>query len=550
MSADNLSAFREVHLQVKLGRNMQSIYRAERPETFAEIIGQNSIVRILQNQLKEGTINHAYLFAGLHGTGKTSTARIFAKALNCSAGEIGKASASKIPCGKCESCQVIKEGRHVDVIEIDAASNNGVEDLRNIIETVKYPPSVGKYKIYIIDEVHMLSQSAENAFLKTLEEPPEYAVFILATTDPSKVRSTIRSRCLELYFKRVSEKDIIEGLDRICTKYNASADAEALKLIARNANGSVRDAFSLLEECLASSKELSKDIILDLTGTQDEMFFSSLIDCTNAFQTQAGLEMLISAISQGSDARELLKDWLLAYRNLLICKFLDSPDEYIGFSKENSERLKEQAKGMEISRIQQGIELLTEYLGLAKYSDRPEILLEAALVKLSGYMSYDIGAASFEPAPTPKATSKTEVRTKPAATKMPEKSAPAPSHKKSKESETNSKAGGLAGDMWKLLVNEISQSDSSFEILVGMNSQGILLQDNLLTVNVRKNKFLIAKSYQDRLEEAGRKRYGENFGILLQEGDIGVNDESGEAATEEEIKELEQMIGKPIEITE
>ena len=192
-----------------------ALYRAERPEVFEEIIGQKHIVRILQNQIRTGTVSQAYLFAGTHGTGKTSTARILAKAVNCMAGEPGDPGAD-LPCGKCENCEAIREGRFVDVIELDAASNNGVDDLRAIIEMVKYPPAVGRYKVYIIDEVHMLSTAAENAFLKTLEEPPEHAIFILATTDPQKVRSTIRSRCMQLNFRRVTEEELVEGMKRIC----------------------------------------------------------------------------------------------------------------------------------------------------------------------------------------------------------------------------------------------------------------------------------------------------------------------------------------------
>ena len=169
-----------------------ALYRAERPEVFEDIIGQKQIVKILQNQIKTGTVSQAYLFTGTHGTGKTTTARILAKAVNCMDGEPGSGK-DGLPCGHCANCEAIREGKFVDVIELDAASNNGVDDLRAIIDLVKYPPTVGRYKVYIIDEVHMLSQAAENAFLKTLEEPPEYAIFILATTDPEKVRPTIRS---------------------------------------------------------------------------------------------------------------------------------------------------------------------------------------------------------------------------------------------------------------------------------------------------------------------------------------------------------------------
>lgn len=526
---------------------MQSIYRAERPETFGEIIGQSAIVRILQNQLKEGTINHAYLFAGLHGTGKTSTARIFAKALNCSAGEIGKASASKIPCGKCESCLAIKDGRLVDVIEIDAASNNGVEDLRSIIETVKYPPSIGKYKVYIIDEVHMLSQSAENAFLKTLEEPPEYAIFILATTDPDKVRSTIRSRCLDLSFRRISDEEMLGGLKRICDKYNVTATQEALGHIVRNANGSVRDALSLLEECMASSREINIENVLELSGSRDEMFFAELCEFILKQDASGALQLILQAIADGCDARQLLNDWLLCYRNLLICKILDKPDAYIGLSHENSMKLIDLASRMGLGLIQQGIDILNEYQALVKYSDRPQILLEAALVKLSGYNSYDVNTASQT------VTAKQEKKASPEPRAyIIEEAKPKPKKELEKKpaTEPQNQERGLPQEIWEILVREVSKQDSSFEPLVARASQAIRYENDLLTVYIRKNKLMFAKSFEDKLIDAGRKRYGSNFSISLQEGDINPQTSQETEANEQSIKELEEMLGKSIEIIE
>ena len=240
-----------------------ALYRSERPERFEEIIGQKHIVKILRNQIKKGTVSQSYLFAGTRGTGKTTTARILAKAVNCTCSDPGV----DLPCGECANCRAITEGRFLDVVELDAASNNGVESLRQITESVQYPPTVGKYKVYIIDEAHMLTDSAENAFLKTLEEPPAHVIFILATTNPEKIKATIKSRCLKLNFRHVSENDLLDGMRRICQKKAINIEEDALAVIARKADGSVRDALSLLEQCINAGDELiTRELVLEYTG--------------------------------------------------------------------------------------------------------------------------------------------------------------------------------------------------------------------------------------------------------------------------------------------
>ena len=311
----------------RAGAKMQlALYRSERPEVFEDIIGQKHIVRILQNQIRTGTVSQAYLFSGTHGTGKTSTARILAKAVNCMVGEPGTPGADlgegrTIPCGHCANCEAIREGRFVDCIELDAASNNGVDDLRAIIEMVKYPPTVGRYKVYIIDEVHMLSQAAENAFLKTLEEPPEHAIFILATTDPQKVRSTIRSRCMQLNFKRVTESELAAGMERICAKRGIEVTRDALVTIASRADGSVRDALSILEQCIAAGdKKLDRNLVLEYTGAAGEDFFLALTGAVASGDIGKALIYIDEIAKRGKDAKQILKDWLMHYRNLMVCR--------------------------------------------------------------------------------------------------------------------------------------------------------------------------------------------------------------------------------------
>ena len=223
----------------------RALYRENRPEVFDEILGQEHIVKILKHQIATDTVSHAYLFCGTRGTGKTTTARILAKAVNCA-----DEGCTDKPCGKCDNCRAIADGNFMDVIEIDAASNNGVDNIRELRESVKYPPTVGRKKVYIIDEVHMLSSGAFNALLKTLEEPPENVMFILATTDPEKLPQTVLSRCMRLDFKRVPAQVIMDNMKAICTKNGVDITDGALRLLASNADGSVRDSLSILEQCM------------------------------------------------------------------------------------------------------------------------------------------------------------------------------------------------------------------------------------------------------------------------------------------------------------
>jgi DNA polymerase III subunit gamma/tau len=239
----------------------QALYRAFRPETFDGIMGQEHIVKILKNQIAGDSTGHAYLFCGTRGTGKTSMARILAKGVNCTSLDMDK------PCGFCNNCLAIKGGVFLDVIEIDAASNNGVENIRELRESIKYPPVVGRCKVYIIDEVHMLSTGAFNALLKTLEEPPQNVMFILATTEPQKLPATILSRCLRLDFRRISEQRMRLGMREICTSLDVKISDSALALIVANADGSVRDGLSLLDQCIsAGGKEVVRQDILEFLG--------------------------------------------------------------------------------------------------------------------------------------------------------------------------------------------------------------------------------------------------------------------------------------------
>ncbi len=356
-----------------------ALYRAYRPETFDEILGQDHIVRILKNQIATDTVSHAYLFCGTRGTGKTTTARILAKGVNCQSPDpYGR------PCGKCGPCREIKNGTFLDVIELDAASNNGVDQIRELRESVQYPPSVGRKKVYIIDEVHMLSKGAFNALLKTLEEPPENVIFILATTEPEKLLSTILSRCLRLDFRRVPEAVLIKGMEKICQDRGIQAGPGVFQIIAANADGSVRDGLSILDQCISSGqKQISREDVLDFLGTSGEEVFTELTDHVNFRRTADALLLIDRALADGKDARQFMKDWLAHYRNVLIVKYVRRPEEMMGMSLENIERVKAQSESMDTADITRAIKQLAQTHDEARYSSQPRVLLELCAVKLS-----------------------------------------------------------------------------------------------------------------------------------------------------------------------
>lgn len=354
-----------------------ALYRAYRPEVFDEILGQSHIIKILKNQIASDSVSHAYLFCGTRGTGKTTTARILAKGVNCT-------SEGERPCGTCANCQAIKEGTFMDVIEIDAASNNGVENIRELKESVKYPPAVGRKKVYIVDEVHMLSTGAFNALLKTLEEPPEKVMFILATTEPQKLPATILSRCMRLDFKRVSEEVLTKGMADICQQKGIDVSQSALRLIAANADGSVRDGLSILDQCISGGqRSIDRDDVLEFLGTAGEEVFLELTEKVMLRQPSEALLLLGQILADGKDVRQFMKDWLSHYRNLLITKFIKNPEDMLNLSPENVERLRKQSDILELVDINNGILELSRTMSEAKWSTQPRILLELCIVKLS-----------------------------------------------------------------------------------------------------------------------------------------------------------------------
>ena len=354
-----------------------SLYRTMRPERFSEVIGQEHIVKILRHQIETDTVNHAYLFCGTRGTGKTTIARLLAKAVNCT-------SEGEKPCGECENCKSVQDGRFIDLIELDAASNNSVQDIREIVESVNYPPGIGKKKVYIIDEVHMLSASAANALLKTLEEPPEYVIFILATTEPDALLNTILSRCMRFDFKRVSENVLANHMANICSKQGIDITEGALRILASNADGSVRDGLSLLEQCLAGGdKVIDRETVLNFLGVASEDFFIQLTELILVRSAAEAIILLQDLLKQGKDVKQVMKAWLTHYRALLVSKFVKNPEDMLNISMENIERIKEQTGRITLEEINEGIRVVSEAINDARYSSQPVILMELAIVKLA-----------------------------------------------------------------------------------------------------------------------------------------------------------------------
>lgn len=356
----------------------KALYRVYRPKNFSDVIGQEHIVRTLKNQIENNNVGHAYLFCGTRGTGKTSTAKIFSRAVNCTNLHNDE------PCNECENCREILEDKNMDVVEIDAASNNSVDDIRELRENVKYSPAKAKYKVYIIDEVHMLSQGAFNALLKTLEEPPSYVIFILATTEPHKIPATILSRCQRFDFKRVTVKDISSRMRYICEKEGIEADEKALNLIARNSQGALRDALSILDQCISfEGNKISYNDVIELLGSVNIEQLFDLAESIIKEDTRKSLQILNDFIIWGKDVRNLVNDLIDHFRNLMVCKISNDLDEIISLPEETIDLLKQQAETIDTNNLIRILNILSETQDGMKISSNPRVLMEVTMMKIA-----------------------------------------------------------------------------------------------------------------------------------------------------------------------
>ncbi|MBC5998374.1 DNA polymerase III subunit gamma/tau [Romboutsia ilealis] len=356
----------------------KALYRVYRPQKFEDVVGQEHITKTLRNQIENNNIGHAYLFSGTRGTGKTSTAKIFARAVNC------LDSIEQEPCNECEVCKDILHDNIMDVVEIDAASNNSVDDIRELRENVKYSPTKAKYKVYIIDEVHMLSQGAFNALLKTLEEPPSYVIFILATTEPHKIPATILSRCQRFDFKRVTVKDITSRMKKICVEENIEVEEKALNLIARNSQGALRDALSILDQCISfgDNKIEYKDVV-ELLGTVNVEQLFDLAQYIINQDTKESLKILNEFIVWGKDIRNLINDLIDHFRNLMICKVSTDLDEIISLPEETIEQLKSQADTINNNDLIRILNILSTTQDNIKTASNPRVVAEVTMMKIA-----------------------------------------------------------------------------------------------------------------------------------------------------------------------
>ena len=354
-----------------------ALYREWRPKRFQDVVGEEHITTTLKNQIVNKRIAHAYLFCGTRGTGKTSTAKIMAKALNCLNSHDGE------PCNECEMCKKINSGLAIDVTELDAASNNGVDKIRDIIDDAKYPPQEAKYKVYIMDEVHMLSMGAVNAFLKTLEEPPQNVIFILATTDPQKLPITILSRCQRFDFKRIGNKEICGLLRQIVTSQGVLADDKSLELISRTSDGAMRDALSILDQAIAMGDgKVDYDELIRMLGlvTNDNLFeiTNSIIDRN----IESSMSVIENVVIAGKDMYLFIKDLMAHFRNLLMIKVTNNPEEVLDMSIENISIIKEQGSRIRVEELMRGIRILQDAEGNAKLSKESRLYLELAIIKM------------------------------------------------------------------------------------------------------------------------------------------------------------------------
>ena len=354
-----------------------ALYREWRPKTFDDVVGQEHITTTLKNEILNDRIAHAYLFCGTRGTGKTSTAKVMAKALNCLNPHDGE------PCNECEMCRKINEGLAIDVTELDAASNNGIDKIRDIIDDTKYPPQEAKYKVYIMDEVHMLSVGAVNAFLKTLEEPPKNVIFILATTDPQKLPITILSRCQRFDFKRINQKEISARLRRITDAQNVECEEKSLDLIARVCDGAMRDALSILDQAIAmGDNKINYTDLVSILGLVTNEYLFDITDAIIERNVEKAMVIVDKLVYSGKDMQLFIKDLIAHFRNLLMAKVTTNPEEVLDMSLENITLIKKQGRKIRVEEIMRAIRILQEAEANSKMSKQSRLYLELSIIKM------------------------------------------------------------------------------------------------------------------------------------------------------------------------
>ena len=357
-----------------------TLYRKYRPIDFDTVVGQDAIVTTLKNQIKNDKVSHAYLFCGTRGTGKTTVAKIFARALNCENKKVDDAN----PCNECETCKSILQNKDININELDAAANNGIDDIRNIIELTQYPPTNNeRYKVFIIDEAHELSDKARDAFLKTLEEPPSYVVFILCTTEPYKFKQTILSRCQRYDFKRISVDNIVDYLKQISKKENITITDEALYFIAQRADGSMRESLSLLDRVQAFNKDnIDLKISQETLGISDEHYFKELTISLIKEDAKECITIIGSLINEGKEIAQFVNDYIWYLRNIMLAKNMDKPNELLTITQEKFDEMKELSDKLSVNTILWYIDKLSETANVMKQDENKRVQIETCFIRM------------------------------------------------------------------------------------------------------------------------------------------------------------------------
>ena len=529
----------------------QALYRAYRPDSFRDIMGQEPITLTLKRQIETGRVAHAYLFSGSRGTGKTTTAKVFARAINCAHPEDGN------PCGECEACRALSLENNMDIIEIDAASNNGVDEIRDLREKVKYPPSAGKYKVYIIDEVHMLSSGAFNALLKTLEEPPHHAVFILATTEPQKLPATILSRCQRFDFHRIPVDVIIERMMTVLGGVGRMATEEALAEIARAAEGGMRDALSILDMCLAGTEEerTVEDVRMAL-GTSGRAFQFELAQHLIDSKAAEALRMVDTAMSEGRDPSVLCRDMTAHLRNLMFARVIDNGlADLLEVTGEDAERYRLQAKMLPEAGNLRLIDLFMKGEADMKWASRPRTVLELCVVRACRPQEEQGAEAMAERIEKLENAVKNGVAAAPAAAA---KAAPAQKEaapKPAAKPAAPKPAAKLPGDeTFEKAVAAVAANNPSIRApLASMKFGGIA--NGVLTGLFAKKQMMhmkLLERKQDVLEAALTEAYGEPLKLLLKlEGEAAPAAGKASTGTRRTMEQAFDVFGRDVvEITD
>lgn len=546
-----------------MSEKYQALYRKWRPMTFDDVVGQNHITETLKHELASEKIGHAYLFCGTRGTGKTTTAKIFSRAVNCENPKDGE------PCNVCDTCKGIIDGRIMDVYEMDAASNNGVDAIRNLREEVIYTPAGCKYKVYIIDEVHMLTIQAFNALLKTLEEPPEHALFILATTEPQKIPQTILSRCQRYDFKRIGVDDIAGRLKKVAAAEGINATEDALELIAEIGDGSMRDALSVLDRCSAFGDELRRDNVSEIVGIVDERILFDITEDVISSNVSGAIAKLDGLLNMGKDVLTFFEDYIEHLRSVLLCNECEKPEKVLEKSPEAIEKYKAQAERLTATQLIYGITVLNEYHGRAKSMSIPRIAAEVALIKFcKPKYSSEVealnariekleqlvgrGAAAIQP-PEIKAESVHHIKNTDAPpwdAQAENKGINIPSKTEEPKPETAPEVNGMDWDMWPEALETIKQS--SKRLYMYLYKAEVTLNGDTVDIEVGlKSAYdsVATANGIDYLSELFSKVAGTNLRArVFMKGELPKKEQSGSQASIMDIVNKKEKYGDIIKV--